>query len=197
MNNWNNTENEIAKMIPQNIKVRIMDAICKNESEESVDIVQKDVTGNIKSCFAYAVFKDCVCYGKYVDGKLSEGLVSNNINKLLELRVFNEFFEVRVIYSFEKDKLLYRYLDDYDESGELFIYKEEHYLDGEWKNGRFQNDIRSCPKLPFNESKYSGKELKMRINSHIRFDDDNGFPEIKDWRLAGFTDGYKIIGGDE
>jgi hypothetical protein len=143
-----------------------------------------------KESFVYAVFNDNICYGKCIFGKLSENLISNNIKKLLELRVFNNDYEIRFIYSGEQGKLLDRYLDDTD--NDLYKYEEKHFLDGEWKNGKFQNNLRSCPSLPFDTSKYENQDLKLLIKSYIRFNDD-GSAETADWRLAGFWAGDEEV----
>ncbi len=217
---WADIEEEIKNVINETLHNRLKNN-CTEDSQESKDKsineAQFDVNEKAEKCFVYAVFKDHVCFGKFVnmkfcdkfknDNKLSQNgkneLLLNDKNKingkdnLLELRVFNKCFEVRVIYSFEKDEFLYRYLDDYNESNNLYIYPEQHYLDGEWQGDEFKSRIRSLPKLPFlkdennepiNIDTYKGKDLKLLIKTYIKFDGE-GSPEVEDWRLAGFIAG--------
>lgn len=193
--NWSDIEVEIKNVIPQDLIGRLK-SIYENRTEDDSDNKQKFIVSEKDvNSFVYAVFKDHVCFGKFVNMKFCDKFkndnefTQNDTNNLLELRVFNRCFEVRVIYSFEQDKFLYRYLDDYNESKKLYIYKEEHYLDGEWqKDGKFKSKIRNLPELPFNTETYKDQDLKLLIKSYIKFNDD-GSPEVADWRLAGFKAG--------
>lgn len=192
---WSDIEEEIVNVIPKELIDRLKGIYETKEDSSNKDYF--DVNEKAENCFVYAVFKDCVCFGKYINKELNEGFKKKyNADKLLELRIFNRCFEVRVIYSFEKDAFFYRYLDDYNENNNLYIYKEQHYLDGEWqKDGKFKSKIRSLPELPFlkdknNETieKFKDKALKLLIKTYIKFDED-GSPEVADWRLAGFIAG--------
>ncbi len=192
--NWSDIEVEIKNVIPHNLIGRLK-SIYENRTEEDSDNKEKfKVSEKDENCFIYAVFKDRVCFGKYINKELNNEFKEKyDVNKLLELRVFNRCFEVRVIYSFEQDKFLYRYIDDFNKYNDMFIYREQHYLDGEWqKDGKFKSKIRNLPELPFNAEAYKDQDLKLLIKTYIKFNDD-GSPEVADWRLAGFKAGRNEV----
>lgn len=197
---WSDIEDGIKIVLPEKTKLieRLKSAYEKRTKDDSENKDYFDINEKAENCFVYAVFKDCVCLGKYKNRKLELMDKNCDVDKLLELRVFNKYFEARVIYSFEKDAFFYRYLDDYNESNNLYIYKEQHYIDGEWQGEEFKSKIRSLPELPFLKDennktidKFKDKDLKLLIKTYIKFDSD-GSPEVADWRLAGF-----LAGGNE